>query len=208
MQPATPAPQALELDDLTLARAQRGDGAAFGQLVHRYERTIWSYLWRMLGPAASRPLIEDLFQETFLGVYRALPRFSGQGPARLSTWILAIATRVALYRRRGLRRQVASGKEVGERGDEGAQARGIERQTMVPALVRALADLSPDHRAIFVLREFHELDYEEIARALQIEVGTVRSRLHRARESLRGALEAKTEKTEKTEKMQKSEKTP
>ena len=184
------APQGPELDDLTLARAQRGDGAAFGQLVQHHETLVWSYLWRMLGPAASRPLVEDLFQETFLGVFRALPRFSAQGPARLSTWILAIATRVGLYRRRGLRRE-SPGQPSADPGDGGAQARGIEEQAMVPALVRALAELSPEHRAIFVLRAFHELDYEEIARALEIEVGTVRSRLHRARETLRRALEEK-----------------
>jgi RNA polymerase sigma-70 factor (ECF subfamily) len=191
MFPSAAAAPGPELDDLTLARAQRGDGAAFGQLVKQYEPVIWGYLWRLLGPAASRPLVEDLFQETFLGVYRGLPRFSRQGPARLSTWILAIATKAALYRRRGLRREAPAPAEGPEPGDEGAQARGIEGQAMVPALVRALAALSPDHRAIFVLRTFHELDYEEIARVLDLEVGTVRSRLHRARESLRRTLEEK-----------------
>jgi RNA polymerase sigma-70 factor, ECF subfamily len=178
-----------ELDDVTLARAQRGDGLAFGQLVKWHEAMIWSYLWRMLGPAASRAVVEDLFQETFLGVHRGLGGFSSNGPARLSTWIFGIATRVALYRRRTLHRDAPVPGPTHEPGDGGAQAQQIERQLMVAALVRALDELRPAQRAIFVLREFHELDYEEIARALEIDLGTVRSRLHRARETLRRVLE-------------------
>jgi RNA polymerase sigma-70 factor, ECF subfamily len=177
-----------ELDDVTLARAQRGDGAAFTELVRRYEGIVWAYLWRMLGAAASRPAVEDLFQETFLAVLRALPRFSAKGPARLSTWILAVATRTFLHRRRALRKHAVA--EAGaELGDGGAQAQGIERRALASALVTALETLTSDHRAVFVLRAFHELEYEEIARALDVEVGTVRSRLHRARESPRRLLE-------------------
>jgi RNA polymerase sigma-70 factor (ECF subfamily) len=188
MHPRPENPPSSELDDLTLARAQRGDGPAFEQLVRRYEGAVWSYVWRMLGPAATRPLVEDLFQETFLGVLRGLGRFSADGPARLSSWILAVATRVVLYRRRSLRRESAAPDPAPEPDDGGAQAHGTERRLMVAALVRALDALTPEHRAIFVLREFHGLEYEEIARALDVEVGTVRSRLHRAREGLRRAL--------------------
>jgi RNA polymerase sigma-70 factor (ECF subfamily) len=177
-----------EIDDVTLARAQRGDGGAFAELVGRYEGVVWGYLWRMLGGRASQPLVEDLFQETFLGVHRGLPRFDVRGPARLSTWILASATRVAMHRRRALRREGAV-EPPGEHGDGGSQAQGIERRALVRALVQALDGLTPDHRAVFLLREVHQLEYEEIARALELEVGTVRSRLHRARESLRRALE-------------------
>ena len=178
MRPRPEAPLAPEIDDVTLARAQRGDGAAFEQMVRRYQGLVWSYLWRMVGAAASRPLIEDLFQETFLGVHRGLARFAPAGPARLSTWILSIATRVALYRRRTAVRDqpMAAGPDL-ERGDGGDEAQGIERRLMRGALLEALAALSPEHRAIVVLREFHELDYDEIAVALELQVGTVRSRL-------------------------------
>jgi RNA polymerase sigma-70 factor, ECF subfamily len=187
-----PRPEALpapEIDDVTLARAQRGEGAAFEHLVRRYRDLVWSYLWRMIGAAASRSLVEDLFQETFLGVHRGLGKFSTAGPARLSTWILSIATRVALYRRRTVLRERPAADPDLERSDGGAGAQGIERRAMVTALVAALAALSPEHRSIVVLREFHGLEYEEIASALGLEAGTVRSRLHRARESLRHALE-------------------
>jgi RNA polymerase sigma-70 factor (ECF subfamily) len=185
-QPPSPAP---ELDDVTLARAQRGEGGAFELLVRHYQGTVWSFLWRMLGLAASRALVEDLFQETFLGVHRGLARFTTDGPARLSTWILTIATRVVLSRRRRLRRQPPVESASVEADDGGAQASALERRVLVVALVRALEGLTPQHRAIFVLREFHGLEYEEIARVLALEIGTVRSRLHRAREGLRRALE-------------------
>src|SRR5215831_16089459 len=90
-----------ELDDLTLARAQRGDEPACRTLVERYQRPVFALLGRMCGHAR----VEDLAQETFLRVFRALPRFDRSGPARLSTWILTVATRLALdeLRRRPLR---------------------------------------------------------------------------------------------------------
>jgi RNA polymerase sigma-70 factor (ECF subfamily) len=119
-----------------------------------------------------------------------LPRFSPGGPARLSTWILAIATRVALNHLRQQRRD-RPGEVVdaaAEPGDGGAGVAEMERKVMAAALVRGLAALSSEHRAIVFLREYHGLDYDEIARALEIEVGTVASRLNRAREQLRRSL--------------------
>ena len=179
-----------EIDDVTLARAIRGERLALHQLVQHHQRLVWSYLWRMLRPRADDPTVQDLFQETFLGVHRALPRFSPGGPARLSTWILAIATRVALNHLRQQRRDRPTGQDgkAVDRGDGGAGVAGMERQALAAALGRALAALTSEHRAIFLLREYHGLDYEEIARALDIEVGTVASRLNRAREQLRRSL--------------------
>ena len=187
MNPRPDTPPSRELDDLTLARAQRGEGAAFGELVHWYERLVWSYLWRMLGRTATRPLVEDVFQDTFLGVHRGLARWRADGPACLSTWILAIATKVVLYRRRSLARE-APAPAARETDDGGAQARALERSGLAQALQSALEALPAEQRATFVLREFEGLEYEEIARVLALEPGTVRSRLHRARESLRRAL--------------------
>ncbi len=87
-------PTSAELDDLTLARARRGDREAFRELVERHEVQVFALLGRMLlGRGA---LVEDLAQETFLRVFTALHRFDPAGPARLGTWILTIATRLAL----------------------------------------------------------------------------------------------------------------
>jgi RNA polymerase sigma-70 factor (ECF subfamily) len=179
-----------EIDDVTLARAIRGERAALHQLVQHHQSLVWAYLWRMLRPGSDEAAVQDLFQETFLGVHRGLPRFSPTGPARLSTWILAIATRVALNHLRQRRRdQPAEATTAqGDRSDGGAGVAGMERTALAAALARALAALTSEHRAIFLLREYHGLDYEEIARALEIEVGTVASRLNRARENLRRSL--------------------
>src|SRR5690349_18509877 len=84
-----------ELDDLTLRRAQAGDDAAFRALVERYQRPIWDLCWRFTAPAGLEHRAEDLTQETLVRVYRALPGFDPRGAARLSTWILTIAARLA-----------------------------------------------------------------------------------------------------------------
>jgi RNA polymerase sigma-70 factor (ECF subfamily) len=176
-----------EVDDTTLRRAQRGEDAAFTRLVQIYERPVFALLGRMLGPGGRRDRVEDLAQETFLRVFRALPGFRPAGPARLSTWILTIATRLALDELRRLRpaRSLEDAAAVVAPDDAAAPA---ERARMRAALARAVAGLSDEQRAVFLLREVHELEYQEIAEALEVDLGTVKSRLSRARAALRAAL--------------------
>jgi RNA polymerase sigma-70 factor, ECF subfamily len=186
--PPARAPERRELDPPTLARAQRGDEAACRALVACYHRAVFALLWRMLGPDGRGGLVEDLAQETFLRAFRALPGFDAAGPARLSSWLLTIATHLALDE---LRRhapptaplEAASHHAADERTDIGALRRGL-----AVAITRAVEGLSPEYRAAFVLREFHHLECTEIAAALKIEPDTVRSRLSRARAALRTAL--------------------
>jgi RNA polymerase sigma-70 factor, ECF subfamily len=178
-----------ELDELTLARACRGDQDAGRAFFEHYQRAVFAYLWRMLSPRASRALVEDMTQETFLRAFAALSRFSPGGAARPSSWLLTIATRVALNEIRRHRRHPESSADWaaiagGPRGDESA-----ERRALGAVLAREIARLAPDFRAVFLLREYHDLSYDEIARALDIELGTVQSRLARARAALRKALE-------------------
>lgn len=169
--------QGTELDELTVARAQRGDEAACRALVVRYERPVFALLSRMVGRGAG---CEDLAQETFLRAFRALPGFVVGGRARLSTWILTIATRLALDE---LRRPRPLPLPPDLPGGASAETAALGR-----AIETAIRALSPDHQAVFLLREYHGLDYEEIGRALDVDVGTVRSRLARARAALRDAL--------------------
>jgi RNA polymerase sigma-70 factor (ECF subfamily) len=179
-----------ELDELTLRRAQRGEALAFRGLVECYERAVFALLSRMLAPRGRRHRVEDLAQETFLRVYRALPGWAPQGAARLSTWILTIATRLALdeLERRDAREQALPLDEARRLpGPERADAPAEQRAT-ADAIARAVAQLEPGFQAVFLLREVHELDYDEIARALALDLGTVKSRLHRARAALRDAL--------------------
>lgn len=185
-QPAkSPGPE--ELDEVTLRRAQRGEEDACRALVLRYQRPVFALLSRMVGPGREA-LVEDLAQETFLQVFRSLSGFSSLGPARLSTWVLTIASRRAVdaLRKRPLpTAPLEEGAAVSApaRADETARQRQVAR-----AIQRAVEDLSPAFRAAFLLREYHQLEYAEIARALGVDLGTVKSRLARAREAVRRAL--------------------
>jgi RNA polymerase sigma-70 factor, ECF subfamily len=176
-----------ELDDVTLRRAKAGERAAQAALIERYQRPVFALLWRMVGP--ERALVEDLAQETFLRVLGALGRFEPGGSARLVTWILTIATRLALDHLRARAGHPDRGTPPGTipvalpRPDQDA-----DRRALAVALVRAVEALGPPFRAAFLLREVHGLRYEEIAEALDVDVGTVKSRLARARMLLQAAL--------------------
>ncbi len=184
--PATAAARPAEpLDQLTLRRAQRGDERAWRDLIARFERPVCALIWRLLGKRAKHR-VEDLAQETFVRVLRALPRFDPAGPASLSTWILTIATRLALNE---LRRPEPAALEheppASERADVGA-----ERAQLGAAIASAMSARPDAQRAVLVLREYHDLDYAEIADVLELDVGTVKSRLSRARTALRERLVA------------------
>jgi len=171
------------LDELTLRRAQRGDERAWRDLVARYQQPIHALIWRLLAGRA-RHRVEDLVQETFVRVLRALPAFDLAGPASLSTWMLTIATRLALNE---LRRPEHGSIEVepiaNERTDD-----PVERRRLGAAIAAGVAALPDAQRAVLVLREYHDLDYQEIADVLELDLGTVKSRLARARTALRDHL--------------------
>lgn len=185
-----PATSSAELDELTLARAQRGDARARRDLVLRYQRPVFHLLSRMLHGRITHLAVEDLAQETFLKVFRALSGFDRHGPARLSTWILTIATNLAIdeLRRRRLPTDALSPADETAVSTQRTDA-DAERRRLADVLRRAIDELQPEYRAAFLLREYHEFDYAEIASNLQIDLGTVKSRLSRARAALRRALE-------------------
>lgn len=177
-----------ELDELTVAGAQRGNRRARRALIERYQRPVVALVARMLRGRADSGLIEDIAQETFLRVFRALPKFDRSGPARLSTWILTIATHRTIdeLRRRRLDTrplESASNLEAGDSADEYAR-----RKMLAAVIDEAVGRLAPEYKAAFILREYHGLEYAEIARALEIDLGTVKSRLSRAKHKLRDAL--------------------
>jgi RNA polymerase sigma-70 factor (ECF subfamily) len=180
-------PQLREIEDLVVLRAQQGDAAACRALVRMHQRRVLGQLRAMLAPVGRAGLVEDLAQETFLRAFRALPRFRGDGRASLATWLVTIATRVALneLRRRPPHTECLDTVTESVRIVEAAV---IERHASAQAIERAIADLSPVYRGAFLLRELHGLDYGEIAEMLEIDVGTVKSRLSRARAKLRQAL--------------------
>jgi RNA polymerase sigma-70 factor (ECF subfamily) len=164
-----------EIDRATLRRAQEGDPQAFRLLYECYAAGLEAFLARLLPEGA-----EDALQDTFLRVHHALPRFTPDGPAALSTWIYAIGRRVALSRLESRRREPtgAAAPPTGCTDDPDL------RQT----LARAIAELPASQRTVFVLRECCHLAYDEIAVIEQVDLGTVKSRLHRARIALQDRL--------------------
>ena len=150
-------------------RLRRGEPRAFEELVIAYQHRVFGVALRMLG---SRAEAEELAQEVFLRVHRAIAEF--RGDAKLSTWLYAIASRLCLNR-------LASSRA--------GPADELERSELEAALHRAIAELSEERRIVVVLRDLEGLSYEEIAAALELELGTVRSRLHRARMDLKEKLE-------------------
>ncbi len=171
-------------------QAARGDHAAARAFIRRYQRPVAGVLRRMLRPSGLDSLTEDLAQETFVRAFAALPRFDVDGPAKVSTWIVTIATRLALQtlQKRRVPTEALHEAPVVAAGAATAADAGATRAALGRAIERAVAELPPPHRAAWVLREFHDLEYAEIADALQIDIGTVKSRLNRARTALRTAL--------------------
>src|SRR5882672_4451255 len=170
-----------------LERLRAGDARAFEELVIAYQHRVFGVALRMLG---NRAEAEELAQEVFLRVHQAIAEF--RGDAKLSTWLYAIASRLCLNRlTSGERRMARGGEETLTRLASGhaSPADELERSELEAALHRAIAELSEERRIVVVLRDLEGLSYEEIAAALELELGTVRSRLHRARMDLKEKLE-------------------
>ena len=178
----TPASRA-ELDDLTLRKAQQGERGALEQLVERYHPMVHALVWRM-ACARGESHVADLVQDSLVRVLQAIARFDPAGAARLSTWILTIATRVVLNDRRRDAPRDARLEPVAFIDPATVTA---ERE-LGAAIAHAVLDLPEAQRIAFVLREYHDLDYGEIAKVLDVDVGTVKSRLSRARAAIRDAL--------------------
>ena len=170
-----------------LARLRAGETAAFEELVITYQHRVFGVALRMLGNAAEA---QEVAQEAFLRAHRGLAEF--RGDAKLSTWLYAITSRLCLNRlASGERRLTRQGEDallrlsdVGPRPDA-----ALERRELETALGQAIAELPEDRRIVVVLRDIEGLSYEEIAQVLELELGTVRSRLHRARADLKEKLE-------------------
>ena len=170
-----------------MARLQASDVRAFEELVIVYQHRVFAVAARMLG---SRAEAEEVAQEVFLRVHRGIRDF--RGDAKLSTWLYSITSRLCLNRlattERRLTREdddtLARVPAGGARADE-----ELERRQLQIALQQAIAALPEDRRIVVVLRDVEGLSYEEIAQALDLELGTVRSRLHRARLELKDRME-------------------
>lgn len=173
-----------ELDELTLRRAQQGERAALDRLVERYHPMVHALVWRM-ACARGESHVADLVQDSLIRVLQGIARFESSGAARLSTWILTITTRVVLNDRR---REAVREKRPEPLAHVDPATAAADRE-IGAAIAAAVTQLPEGQRIAFVLREFHDLDYSEVASALEVDVGTVKSRLSRARAAIRDLLE-------------------
>ncbi len=184
--PRDPGPAAgAEIDRAVLLRCKARDPIALRAFVVRYERPVFALLSRMLGRG---PHVEDLAQETFLRAFRALSGFDVDRDAGPSTWLLTIATRLALdvRKRRSVRLEPLG--DAGDVADASTPETERARHELGRAIERAAAELSDDQRAAFVLAEFHGLSIAEIAAAIEAPEATVKTRLFRARQHMQRRL--------------------
>ena len=176
-------------DEENLVRAaQAGDGRAFAEIVRRYQRAVYRVAY---GFTRSPADADDLAQETFVRAYQAIGRFRVGEP--LYPWLARIATNGALSWLRSRKRKpetpleplVEAGRQWGVEDDPADRAASAEQKRRIG---EAMAGLKPEHQAVLVLRAVEDLSYEEIAKTLGVPVGTVMSRLSRARAELKARL--------------------
>lgn len=177
-----PVGQAEPTDEALARRFSDGDVAAFDLLVLRHRDAVYRFVRSRLGP--QRTEAEDVTQDALVEVYRNLHRFEGR--SRLRSWILGVAANVCRSRRRsrifGPHREPPDDEMLRELPDCSAgQEEALARSELQAAVKQAIDGLGPEHRCVVTLRDMEGLSYQEIADALQIPVGTVRSRLHNAR---------------------------
>ncbi len=172
--------------------AQKGDESAFEELVRTYEKKIYHLSLRMCN---NQEDALEIAQETFLSAWRGLRFF--RGDSSFSTWLYRLASNAAIdFLRREGRQSALSGLSLDDESlrldppDAPAASphAHLERKELRAALEMGLMALSAEHRQILLLRELQGLSYEEIAGVLDLDLGTVKSRISRAREKLRKYL--------------------
>ena len=173
-------------DDAALVvAAQKGDQVAFGEIVRRYQRAVHRIAWSLTRNASDA---DDLAQETFVRAWGAIGRFETGQP--LYPWLARIVTNQAfsLFRHRRRRPEtsieplVEAGMQWGVDDDPAEHSAHGERDAM---LRQCFGELAEEHQAVLALRVVQDLSYEEIARVLNVPIGTVMSRLSRARAELK-----------------------
>jgi RNA polymerase sigma-70 factor (ECF subfamily) len=175
-------------DQRLIADCLAGRTAAFGELVRRYQDRLYNTVFRLVGNAEDA---RDVVQDAFLRAYQSLPNFKGE--AQFFTWLYRIAVNTAISVKRKHKPALAlkSGSATSEPLDESEFSKpgqALERAEEERRIQAALDLLSPEHRTVLVLKEIEGQKYEAMAQILQVPIGTVRSRLHRARLELREIL--------------------
>lgn len=175
----------MKVDDKKLMKmAQDGDSAAFGKLAHKYKDRLYNFIYRMIPEEQEA---QDILQETFLRAYKERKRY--QPDFAFSTWLYTIATNLVRseYRKRKRWKFISMG--IGSQDDEMSIPAKITKDlNLMPYIEKALDKLGQEYRTAFILRDIQQLPYEEIAQIMKVPVGTVKSRLNRARALMREQL--------------------
>ncbi len=185
--------QDADADALLVERVKEGDKRAFEMLVVKYQRRIERLISRMVRDS---DLVQDIAQETFIRVYRALPKFRGE--SAFYTWLYRIAVNTARKALMDLKRDPLVLASSGTSDKEKDETSGVESEPstnetpeallaskeIATAVNAAIEALSEDLRQAITLREIEGLSYEEIAELMNCPIGTVRSRIFRAREAI------------------------
>ena len=177
-------------DELLIRRAQRGDADAFEQLLLEHQKNVYNLCYRMAGNPDDAM---DLSQETFLRAWRCLDQY--QFASAFSTWLYRLCSNICIdFLRRRRRQQTVPLTFEDADGEEQTYAvpdaqplpeEQVELKLTREILQAAMAQLLPEHRAVLQLRVVNEMSYEQIADVLDIQIGTVKSRLSRARNQLK-----------------------
>ena len=173
------------LEDRLISRAQRGDGAAFGELVRKYQRRVYSTAFHMTGNHGDA---DDVSQEAFLRAYRAIGGFDGR--ADFFTWLYRIVVNVSLNTLRARKHHAPAEPDDGAPDPTENPVRTAEGRELVALVVRALGELAPSLRVTLVLATLEDMPYRQIAETLEIPEGTVAWRVNQARKQLRKKLAA------------------
>ena len=171
--------------------AREGDQEAFAALVHLYEKRVFALTLRMCKHPEDAA---EAAQEAFLAAWQGLKFFRGE--SSFSTWLYRLASNacVDLLRREGRHRAAAgpslNDEETGVDAPDPAPTphQSLEQKELRELIDKGLQSLSPDHRQVLILRELHQLSYDEIADTLELDVGTVKSRISRGRKQLQKFL--------------------
>lgn len=186
-------------DEILIEKSKNGDLEAFELLVRRYESKVYTVAYRFLGNYADA---SDLAQETFLRLYQALPGFRGQ--SSFMTWLYRITANACRDEIRRQRRYNVVSLDV-ETGTNGTQAisqvpsrdpspeEAVEQKEFNEMVQKCLSTLSEEHRLVLVMREIQGMAYEEIADVLNCSLGTVKSRLSRARQAFKEKFSSQRE---------------
>lgn len=184
----TPASRSLSEAQL-IARAQRGDEEAFAALFEAHKRRVYSLCLRMTGNTAEA---EDLAQEAFLQLFRKISTFRSE--SAFSTWLHRLAVNVVLMhlRKKGLQQisldEVDNSQDEPVKRDYGSDDRRLVGSVDRIGLQKAIADLPPGYRMVFVLHDVEGYEHNEIAEIMKCSVGNSKSQLHKARMKLRELL--------------------